>query len=260
MERRLTQLPENIPQQFRVFFENATVFDSSCSEDAQVWFLDKCEGFYLKTASKGALAKEAAMYSFFHSKGLAPEVLAFESLENDWLLTARAKGEDCTYSRYLSDPKRLCETTGILLRQLHETDFTGCPILNRTKDYLATAEENYRLGHYDTSLFPDNWGYTTAEEAWRIVRENGKYLQADTLLHGDYCLPNIMLDNWNFSSFIDLGCGGVGDRHIDLFWGVWTLEFNLKTDKFGSRFLDAYGRDKVNPDIFPVIAACEVFG
>ena len=260
MKRTLTGLPEDIPQQFRGFAENAAVFDSSCSEDARVWFLDKGEGFYLKKAPKGALEKEEAMYGYFHSKGISPEVLAYESLENDWMLTANAKGEDCTDPMYLSDPKRLCETTGTLLRQLHETDFSGCPVPYRTKDYLATVEENHGLGHYDTSLFPKLWGYTTAEEAWQIAKENGKYLKADTLLHGDYCLPNIMLDNWNFSSFIDLGCGGVGDRHIDLFWGVWTLEFNLKTDKFGQRFLDAYGRDKINPDIFPVIAACEVFG
>lgn len=255
MKRTLTALPPDTPQQFLRFAEGATVFDSSCSEDARVWFLDK--GFYLKKARKGALAKEAAMYSFFHSKGLAPEVLAFESLESDWMLTAKANGEDCTDSLYLSDPKRLCETTATLLRQLHETDFTGCPVADRTKDYLATVEENYHLGRYDTSLFPNR---ISAEEAWKIAEENGKYLQTDTLLHGDYCLPNIMLDNWDFSSFIDLGCGGVGDRHIDLFWGVWTLEFNLKTDKYADRFLDAYGRDKVNPDIFPVIAACEVFG
>jgi len=260
MERRLTQLPEDIPEPFRVFVENAVIYDSSCSPEARVYFLDKAEGFYLKKAAKYALKKDAAMCSYFHSKGLAPEVLAYESSENDWLLTARAKGEDCTHSMYLSDPKRLCETTGALLRQLHETDFTSCPVADRTKDYLATVEENYRLGQFDTGLFPDNWGYATAEEALRIVRENGKYLKTDTLLHGDYCLPNIMLDNWRFSGFIDVGNGGVGDRHIDIFWGVWTLFFNLKTNAWYDRFLDAYGRDAVEPEMLRLIAAMESFG
>ncbi len=36
--------------------------------------------------------------------------------------------------------------------------------------------------------------------------------------------------------FIDLGNGGVGDRHIDLFWGAWTLFYNLKTDRHTERF------------------------
>ena len=86
------------------------------------------------------------------------------------------------------------------------------------------------------------------------------HLKSDTLLHGDYCLPNIMLENWRFTGFIDLGRGGIGDRHIDLFWGAWTLEFNLHTDKYGSRFLDAYGRDRVEEEMLRVVAAAEVFG
>ena len=59
---------------------------------------------------------------------------------------------------------------------------------------------------------------------------------------------------------IDVGCGGVGDRHIDLFWGVWTLAYNLKTDRYGERFLDAYGRDGVDVSLLHVIAAAEAFG
>lgn len=85
-------------------------------------------------------------------------------------------------------------------------------------------------------------------------------MQTDTLLHGDYCLPNIILDNWKFSGFIDLDSGGVGDRHVDLFWGLWTLNYNLKTDKYSRRFVDAYGSDKVDIEKLRLIAAIEVFG
>ena len=70
----------------------------------------------------------------------------------------------------------------------------------------------------------------------------------------------IMLDNWNFSGFIDLGAAGIGDRHMDLFWGIWSLGFNLKTDRYRDRFLDAYGREDVEPELLRVVAACEVFG
>ena len=69
-----------------------------------------------------------------------------------------------------------------------------------------------------------------------------------------------MLDNWRFSGFIDLGNGGVGDRHVDLFWGAWTLNFNLGTDQYRERFFDAYGKDRVDKDILKIIAAAEVFG
>lgn len=260
MERKLIQLNnEDIPAQLRPFLDGATVYDSSCSKVAQVYFLDKGTGFYLKKAPKGSLEKEAAMTQFFHSKGLAPEVLAFDSDEFDWMLTRRALGEDCIDPMYLADPQRLCDLTATLLRQLHEVDITGCPV-NRTEDYLATARENYKNQRYDIELFPDNWGYATPEEAWAEIEKNGASLAADTLLHGDYCLPNIMLDNWQFSSFIDLDTSGIGDRHVDLFWGMWSLQFNLKTDRYCERFLDVYGREIIEPEKFRTVAAIEVFG
>lgn len=236
------------------------VYDSSCSPEARVWFLDTQGGLYLKSAPVGTLKIEAEMTCFFHSKGLSCQVLDYFTAEKDWLLTARIPGEDCTHRMYLDDPKRLCETTAQLLRQLHSVPTDGCPIPNRTDTYLTTIRKNHEKGLYDTSLFPDNWGYATAEEAWSVVEKYSHLLKTDTLLHGDYCLPNILLNNWNFSGFIDLGNGGVGDRHIDLFWGAWTLFFNLKTDRYRDRFLDAYGREDVEEDMFPIIAACEVFG
>lgn len=248
------------PEELQPFVKDAAVFDSSCSPDARVWYLDKETGFYLKSAPKGTLKTEADLTAWFHSKGLAPEVLAYQSLERDWLLTRAAMGEDCTHPEYLSDPKRLCDTTATLLRQLHETDFSGCPLPDRTAAYKATAAANHWVGRYDLTLFPGKWGFTSPAEALALIERDGHLLRSDTLLHGDYCLPNILLDNWRFSAFIDLGCGGVGDRHIDIFWGCWTLFFNLKTDVFCARFLDAYGRDWIELEKLRLIAAFEVFG
>lgn len=237
----------------------APVFDSSCSKEARVYFIDRDGGYFLKSAPPGTLQKEAAMDRFFHEKGLGPQVLSYVTGQQDWLLTARVPGEDCLHAQYISDPKRLCDTTAALLRQLHETPIDGCPV-DRTADYIATTLENHRTGRYDSTLFPDNWGYACAEDAIAVVREFAPALKSDTLLHGDYCLPNILLQNWKFTGFIDLGTGGMGDRHIDLFWGVWSLFFNLKTDAWGVRFLDVYGRDKIDKDILAAIAAFEVFG
>ncbi len=250
----------DFPDVFRPLLENAPVFDSSCSRIARVWLIDRDGGLYLKRAPRGTLAKEAAMTRFFCSKGLGAQVLAYESLDYDWLLTSRVSGEDCILPAYMEQPQRLCDLTAQLLRMLHETDPIGCPVPNRTGEYLATARKNYLAGAYDASLFPDNWGYNSAEEAWHVLESQGHLLQTDTLLHGDYCFPNILLDNWRFSGFIDVGGGGVGDRHIDLFWGTWSLQFNLKTNAYRERFLDVYGRELVEEEKFRIIAAAEVFG
>ena len=249
-----------LPEDFRAFAEGAAAFDSSCSREARVIYLDKEGGAYLKSAPKGALAREAKMTRFFHEKGLAAEVLAYYSEDRDWLLTRRVPGEDCIHADYLAEPKRLCDTTATLLRQLHETDFSGCPVPDHTARYLATAERNYQAGLFDEHLFTPEWSFSSREEAWQHLQAHKHLLKTDTLLHGDYCLPNVMLDNWKFSGFIDLDHGGVGDRHVDVFWGAWTLYFNFGTDAYRERFLDAYGRDVLQPELLRVIAAAECFG
>ena len=261
MERKkITPNMDDFPEVFHTLIRDSKIYDSSCSKEARVVYIDKDNGYYLKSAPKGSLKTEAELTAYFHKKGLATEVLSYYSAENDWMLTERVPGEDCTYFKYLEDPERLCDTFAGILRELHSVDFSDCPVQNRINSYLDTALKNYKEGNYDTELFPDNWGYSSAEEAWRILEENKDLLKNDTLIHGDYCLPNIMLDDWRFSGFIDLGNGGVGDKHIDLFWGAWTLNFNLKTDKYRNRFLDAYGRSDIEEEIFRVIAAAEVFG
>ena len=257
MKRTLIQPDrEQFPEIFHPFL-NGPVYDSSCSSNAKVWFLDKDKGYFLKTAPKGSLRKAAEMNRFFHSKGLGAEVLAYESLDADWMLTVRVPGEDCTFPMYREDPARLCDTTAELLRMLHDTDVSGCPVPNRTADYLAAARKNHDAGIWDMQFFQES---TDPKDAWKLVESCGSLLKQDTLLHGDYCLPNIMLDNWRFTGFIDLGTGGVGDKHVDLFWGIWSLRFNLKTDQYRDRFLDAYGRRNMEEEMIRLIGAIEVFG
>ena len=259
--KRIPIQPElsQIPGQFHELFRDAKVFNSSCSPDAQVLFIDKGPGFYLKSAAKSTLKREAEMTRFFHEKGLSAEVSGYESLEKDWLLTVKIPGEDCLWEEYLSQPERLCDTTAELLRMLHSQDISGCPVVNRTVESLETARRNYETKAFSTEHFPDNWSYDTPESAWAEIEKNGKYLRHDTLIHGDYCLPNILLNDWKFSGFIDVAAGGAGDRHVDLFWGIWSLEFNLKTGIYRDRFLDAYGREDVSEDALRTIAAIEVF-
>ena len=261
MKRKpVTEIPEHFPEELRDLIRGCSLYDSSCSADARVWLLEGRESYYLKTAAAGALKQEAEMTGYFHSKHLSAEVMGYLTGEKDWLLTRAIPGEDCTFYKYREDPARLCDTVAVLLRQLHELTHRDCPVQNHRDRYLAAVCRNHRSGFCDLTLFPEKgWGFSSPEEAWALVEQNSAYLKNDTLLHGDYCLPNILLKDWRFSGFIDVGRGGVGDRHIDLFWGVWTLFFNLKTNAYYDRFLDAYGRDLAEPEMLRLIAACEVF-
>lgn len=252
----INEYPENI----QCILKNADLYDSSCSNEASVIFVDKDAGYFIKSSAKGTLKDEALMTEYFNSLKLSTRVIEYISLDIDYLVTEKISGEDCIADKYLADPVKLCDTLAENLSFLHSIDFKDCPIKNHTERYLARAEANYLSGNYDKSMFPDSFGYRSAEEAREVILANSKILKCDTLLHGDYCLPNILLDDWKLSGFIDVGSGGVGDSHVDIFWAIWTLFFNLKTDKYSKRFIDAYGRDRINTDILRLVAAIEVFG
>jgi kanamycin kinase len=248
------------PDAVRSFLVGAKIFDSSCSPEARVIFIDKDGGYFLKSAPKGKLEREAAMLRYFHGKGLSANVLAYISGTNDWLLTEKIHGDDCIAAKYLEQPKRLCDILAERLVYLHSLDYSDCPFQNFTGWWLAKAEQNKRMETYNKDEFPDSFGYASAEEAWAVVEANKHLLKTDTLLHGDYCLPNIILNNWNFAGFIDLDNAGVGDKHIDVFWATWSLFFNLHTHDYRECFIDAYGRSKIDEDMLRLVAAVEVFG
>ena len=261
MKRKLIGgLPSGLPEEIYATLRGGAVYDSSCSPEARVYYIERDGGYYLKLAAPGTLAREAEMTEYFHSLGLGAEVLHYSRGERDILLSSRVVGEDMTDARYLSEPKRLAVLLGESLRALHEVDPVGCPVTDRVGEYLALADRNFDTGCYDKSHFPDSFGYRSEAEA-RAVLDAGRHLLCnEVLIHGDYCLPNIMLDGWRLSGFIDLGNAGIGERHIDLFWGAWTLGFNLHTDAYRDLFFDAYGRDKIDRDRLAVVAAAEVFG
>jgi len=113
---------------------------------------------------------------------------------------------------------------------------------------------------YEEYVLMDRFPIHSKEEAWQVIQENKHRLKADTLIHGDFCLPNVMLEDWKFSTFIDLPLAGAGDKHVDIYWALWSLKYNLKTDKYTDLFLDLYGRENFDLDMLRVIGAFEVWG
>lgn len=258
MEKTLIKINlDDYPDKIKSLFEGARVFDSSCSEAAKVLYIEKDGGYFVKCAERGMLKAECDMAQYFYKKGLGVSVTDYISEDRDYLVTRKAEGEDAASKIYLENPKKLCDVLGEGLRALHDLKIDDCPE-KRMETYFDTVEENYHKGIFDASIFYN--GDIKRDEAYRIAQENKKYFEAHTLIHGDFCLPNIMLNDFKISAFIDVGNGGMADRHIDLFWGAWSLWYNLKTDKYTDRFFASYGKDKINTDKLRVVSAMECFG
>jgi len=62
----------------------------------------------------------------------------------------------------------------------------------------------------------------------------------NVLIHGDFCLPNVLVENGRLSGLVDVGLSGLGNPETDLAAGVWTLSY-IYGPGFARRFLEAYG-------------------
>lgn len=63
-------------------------------------------------------------------------------------------------------------------------------------------------------------------------------------VHGDLCLPNIYVNEKNeLAGFIDVENSGLGDRKYDYSWMLWSLGYNLKTDKYDDMLMKKIGEE-----------------
>ena len=59
----LKGIPLALPREIESFISGSDIYDSSCSPEARVYFIDKENGYYLKVAPTGTLSREAQMTS-----------------------------------------------------------------------------------------------------------------------------------------------------------------------------------------------------
>ena len=196
--------------------------DSLGRSEATVYDAD---GAFLKIAPRGSLRRAAVMQAYFAKKGFSAPLIAFEQDEaRDYLLVEAVPGRNAC--ECMDDPAWLSAALGEAVRGLHETKASDCPLT----DCNERADDGF------------------AREAGHPFDGDLSRLRKDALVMGDCCLPNIFFEDRRFTGFVDLGDAGLGDRHLDLYWALWSLKYNLRTARYNDRLLDAYGRDAVDED------------
>ena len=245
----------NFPEQINRHIKDKKYEDVSCRSNAKTYHFEN--GLFLKIDDKGELKRECLMTNVFYELGFGSKVVEYVSEDKDYLLTEEVVGENLTH--LIEKPEKLCAFLAESLKKLHSISIKDIPISTRYERYLESLNGSFEGGYYDTS-FLLNSKNLTKEEAWEIMQDNKSILKCDTFIHGDACLPNLIVCGDNFKAFIDTGMAGVGDRHIDIYWALWSLEYNLKTDKYNELFKEIYGKEKIDDNKLKVIEAFEVFG
>lgn len=179
-----------------------------------------------------------AMLRWLEGKIPAPRVL--ETVERDgfrWTLMTRISGEMSCTASYRTDPHRLVRVLAEAMKRLWTVDISGCPVDQSPDAKLARARAIVENGLVDMDLVdPETFGekgFSSPAELLAWLEENAPDWEP-VLTHGDFCLPNLFLEDWAFSGFLDLGRSGAGDKWTDI-----AILWRTLRDNFGGHYGEA---------------------
>jgi kanamycin kinase len=203
---------------------------------------------YLKLAPLGeesGLAAERERLEWAAPLLPVPRVVASGSDgESDWLVTSGLAGRNAIEDDLRAEPSRLVPLLGEGLRQIHALPVSDCPFDNRLARVFPLAQQRIEQGvvdpgrdlHRDHQLFSVDAALARLQQL-RPSREDL------VVCHGDYCLPNVLIDNWQVCGFVDFGNLGVADRWADLAVATWSVTWNLGPG-WEDAFFRAYGVER----------------
>lgn len=239
----LACLPADLTAQWR----NATItVDTIGCSAATVMHLQHPDGretyVKLQPVDRGpALQAEHSRLAWLQGRLPVPEVLAFrQTPAYDVLWMSAVPGYHAGTPAATSRPAETVQALADGLHRIHAVSIADCPFDKRVPVRLAEAKANMEAGRVDTDDFdPSRLGRAPADLYAELLRSVP--LSEDLVFtHGDYCLPNVLLDRGAVSGFIDWGNAGVSDRWQDLALAMRSVAYNLGPE-WVEPFLAAYG-------------------
>lgn len=128
------------------------------------------------------------------------------------------------------------------LRTIHAVSLDDCPFDQRAGVLVETAARNLRRGQVDDREFDTPWQEYSAEDMLAELRATLPRDEDLVWVHGDYCMPNILIDpdTVTLGGVIDWGSAGIGDRHFDLALAARSITYNWGVG-WVAPFFAAYG-------------------
>ena len=180
-----------------------------------------------------------------------PSVIAYEEVGNwSYLLSSTVPGQP-GHVAMTETPLRVARLMGQALRRLHDLPITGFTIRTDVPTLLAVAADRVARGRMRPSGLHSLAGHVARETPEKRLKRLAKKPLPDdpsahVLTHGDYCLPNVLLDLSDTVGLIDLGGVMLADRHRDLSMAVRSLRYNGGQADAVEGFLRWYGEELVD--------------
>lgn len=189
----------------------------------------RTENFVLKiqpgktTSDDVTLAEEKSKIEWLKDKVRVPDIVDYLIDDTfEYLIMTRLTGVNAAETTLKTDPKSLVALLGRALRELHErVTIDNCPFNMRLGRLSNQTKENHEL-------------------LVELIRNKPE--EDLVFTHGDYCLPNIIIDEEQgcVTGFVDLGRAGIADRYVDLALCLRSINYNLG-ERYEDDLLEAYG-------------------
>jgi aminoglycoside phosphotransferase len=221
-----------------------------CS-NSTVWRIEGNLAAHLKITPKDlqeGLGQERDALLWLFGKVPVPEILYYStSKAGEYLLCSTLPGLPCSHPEMLENPELIVRIMAQGLRRIHSLPISTCPLNQRLETKLKVAERRVSLGLVDEGDF-DPASYDKSASKLLLYLQSNRTQQEDLVVtHGDYCLPNCIVNDERLSGFVDLGRAGVADRYQDIALVVRSIRYNLDWQGWVDVFLSEYGIEE--PDI-----------
>jgi kanamycin kinase len=194
---------------------------------------------------------EAEKLEWMRSRDVSvPNIVQFLELNGfEYLVTTALPGRDASNDWRKDEIPRVVEALADGLRLLHSIPVEGCPFDLRLEIKMAQAKERVESGLIELNGLDEERLGRTAESLLQELLERKPSTEDLVFCHGDFCLPNIILDGPRVG-FVDVGRAGIADRWQDLALMTRSLEsdMNPQFNGFSRRFLERYGVTEPDPE------------
>lgn len=213
---------------------------------------------YLKARAFGMtpgdrpLFEEAERLGWMHAVGLpVPAVLQYHEWKGrEYLLLTAVPGANAATPRSPEQCAAVVAALATGLRMLHATNISACPFDQSRRARVAAAEARVRAGVVDESDFDPVRRGRPASELYAELVASAPQSEERVFTHGDYCLPNVLLQEdgaggFRVSGFVDCGNAGVADPYQDLALCARSVARNLGPEWVPGIFA-RYGLERVD--------------